>query len=171
MSKGDDGVVALPASQDRATAAEPVVSALRDGIPSAGDDPRLVAGLMFQPASYDGKPRWLPKRYKTLFASFVEPLWERLEAMSDADLWELIKGCRAVSPINCGWSDYAMAKLLHDVAVWDLRNRLSAQAMSAGTAETLQAAQGQRPASAVGSADAPEPRQDTPETPRQGANP
>lgn len=46
----------------------------------------------------------------------------------------------------------------------------AAQAMSAGTAETLQAAQGQRPASAVGSADAPDPRQDTPETPRQGAN-
>jgi len=119
------------------TQVEPVpVSPLRASVPNAGDDPLLVDGKLFQPASYDGKPRHLSRQHKDMFASFVEPIWERLETMPNDELWGVIEACRSVSPINCAWSDYAMAKILHDVAVWDLSNRLAAQAIEARRAET-----------------------------------
>lgn len=81
------------------------VSALRASIPSA-----------FKPASYEGKPRSLPKPDKQLLGSFFDPLVARLKAMPPQELFAFIGACRRVSPINCRWSDYAIAKLLHDIA-------------------------------------------------------
>lgn len=137
------------------------VSPLRASVPSAFDDPRLTNAKLFRPATYEGKPRNLAKQHKVIFESFVDLLWERLETMPKDELWGVIEACRSVSPINCAWSDYAMAKLLHDVAVWDLSNRLAAEAMEARQGRDGEA--GSVHDSAVGVADLPN---STPETPQ-----
>lgn len=142
--------------QDRAfvpSASSPAVSPVPASIPSAADDLRLHH-TAFRPADYRGKSRHLKSEYKELFATFVEPLWERIERLSAPDLWQLIEACQAVSPINCAWSDYAMAELLHDVATHDLANRLSAQAIDAQSAKT----------EGLGPKDESPVRQDAPDT-------
>lgn len=143
--------MALPSDRAVVNGANELSPPLRASVPSAFDDPRLTDAKLFRPATYEGKPRNLAKQHKAIFESFVDPLWERLETMPNDELWGVIEACRSVSPINCAWSDYAMAKLLHDVAAWDLSNRLAAKAIEARRAETL----GSVHESAVSEGDAP----------------
>lgn len=69
--------------------------------------------------SYEGKPLNLSPEHKAILASFVEPMWERIAEMPQHERLDLIAACLSVSPINCGWQAFAVAKLLHSVAVFD----------------------------------------------------
>lgn len=131
------------ASQTGLSQAEPEVSALRASIPSA-----------FTPASYEGKPRHLPKPEKRLLASFFEPMIERLKAMQDPELALFLRACAKVSPINCGWADYAIAKLLFDAARHIAKERLASGIEAAAAGETAEtgSTEGESP---VGTAETP----------------
>jgi hypothetical protein len=135
---------------DGLSQAEPKVSALRASIPSAQD---------FQPESYEGKPRHIPKPERELLRSFIEPCYDRIEAMTLDERAVLISACMNVSPINCGWDEYAAAKLLVNTAIFDqtvaFAEARAASAIEAGTAETVQ--QGSVHESAVPQGDAPTP--------------
>jgi hypothetical protein len=43
--------------------------------------------------------------------------------MPTDELRELVLACRQVSPINCGWDEYAMASLLYEAAARELSDR------------------------------------------------
>ena len=95
------------------------------GLSSATEPPS--AGSLrpsgFDPSRYEGKPRWLPRKLQGVLRSFVDPLFERVSAMSNNELRELIRACRQVSPINCGWDEYTMASLLYESAAQELSDR------------------------------------------------
>lgn len=125
------------------------------------DDPRLATGA-FRPASGDNKPRWLPKKHGETLNQFVDPVFSRLSAMDDGELWAVVDASLAVSQINCSWQQYGMAKLIYDSAAWELRDRLTAQGMSARQGENSRSeVDGEARQPGPPEADAPCPHCDT----------
>ena len=104
-----------------------------------------LAPTGFDPSRYEGKPRHLPKAKRRLLRALVDAVEERMSLMSERERTDLLRACLEVSPINCAWDEYAMARL-----VWPSLSH-NAQAIEVRRAET----QGSVHESAVSEGDAP----------------
>ena len=89
----------------------------------------------FEPNRYEGKPRWLPKNEKRLLQALILAVEDRMALMSDPERIKLLRGCLNVSPINCAWDEYAIAKIIYDRLSHDIANRDSDESPKGGDGE------------------------------------
>ena len=67
----------------------------------------------FNPSLYEGKPRHLSTKHRRALGSLMEAMTEQIALMSDAQQETLRKACLSVSPINCGWQEYEIARIVY----------------------------------------------------------
>jgi hypothetical protein len=101
MTNDTERMPSAPGSSDFVAGAGQAVSAL------PGYDP-----LRFEPGRYEGKPRWLSRGDKKLLGKLLVALDERFWSFSNQQIEDVLQACSRVSPINCAWYEYEIAKLV-----------------------------------------------------------
>jgi hypothetical protein len=71
----------------------------------------------WRPDSYEGKPRQQPKEHRDELNALLKVVQVYTEALPENRLAALFEAFKTVSPINCSWQHYALAKaFIYDTA-------------------------------------------------------